>query len=322
MLKRWSIGLGLAVSAVVGLSYATTYAPVLRTCPIGGEKFEGYEMMSNSYFGERPDGKPYSPTPVRPIPECPKNGFVIFDKALTPAELARLTPLIETAEYRALREAETQYYRAWWLLSRSGRNDAYLEAEFLLTASWESDEEPDRKVRYQTAFVAAASSLVRDSNNSENWFWLNLRAANALRELGRFNEAAARLDSLDREEILPRDKAPLAGARFWIDGLRGLVQKRNRASEPLALMPPRMVARQCLDGVVDPAERALCDDAEIAQAMREVSEARAASSAAAAEASEAATDAAAAASEAATDAAAAASEAAKEAQRAARRRRR
>lgn len=311
MRKSWFVGLGLAVTAVVGLSYATTYAPVRRTCPIGGEKFESYEMMSNSYFGSRPDGKPYSPTPVGRIPECPQNGFIIFDDELTPTELARLTPLIATAEYRALRQAETQYYRAWWLLSRSGRNDRYLEAAFLLTASWQSDDDPVRKARYQAAFVTAATGLTRDGGNTERWFSLNLRAANALRELGRFDEAAARLDSLDRQDILPREKEALAGARFWIDGLRGLVRTRNRASEPLALMPANMVAWQCLDGKADPTERARCDEPKIVEAIREAKEANAAASAAASEAAAAA-----------TDAASAASEAAEEARRAARRPRR
>jgi hypothetical protein len=263
--------LALAAAAAAGRSAsATTFHPVERTCPIGGEKFESFEMVSNSHFGARPDGKPYGPTPIVPLVECRDNGFLFFDEAISESELALLAPIVAGAEYQTMRHTETDHYRAWWLLIHSGRNDPVLVASLLLTASWEADEAPERKARYQGIFAGAAAAIERSPENAGEWFWLNLRGANALRELGRYDAAGERLDMIDQPGVLPPNAEERAGARSLIDGLRALIRERNSVSEPLRLVPLDVAARLCLDDLAAPSEKARCGEPDIRAAMARI----------------------------------------------------
>ena len=125
---------------------ATTFAPKDFVCPVGGEAFTADMVASNSTFGARPDGKPYSPLPVVPRAECPGNGFVLFRLDFTPDEIAILSKVVTSPEYEAMRASETQYYRAWVLMDAID-DDAIAQALNLLIASWESDDDPARKTR-------------------------------------------------------------------------------------------------------------------------------------------------------------------------------
>lgn len=309
---KGAIGLGLVLLACSVTTRATTYAPVKITCPIGGEKFDSLAMMSNTTFGQRPDGRPYSPTPIPPIDECPGNGFVIFDDQLTKADKVALAPIVASPEYQALRASETPHYRAWWLMSRISR-DPYALASSLIVASWGSDGDAARKSRYQSAFVDAAMALNRDDAHAGDWFWLRLRAANALRELGRFDAAAALIESLDQPALLPTDTDQRAGAAELIAGLRALVADRNTSAEPANLIPPRMAIERCKEPSLSPAETSACSGDAVRAEREEMEKWRRESGLdendAAAVASTAASDAAAAALE----AAAYASEAARQA---------
>lgn len=312
MRVRTAIGLGLLLLACAATSRATTYVPVKLTCPIGGEKFDGYAMASNTYMGQRPDGRPYSPSPIPPIKECPGNGFVIFDDKLAKADKAVLAPIVASAEYQAMRATETRHYRAWWLKSRIGR-DPFALASSLMVAGWESDDDPSRKARYQSAFAEAAMALSRDDANADDWFWLRLRAANALRELGRFDAAAALIDALEQPGLLPTEADQRAGAVRLIAGLRALITDRNTAAEPTNLIPPRMAIERCKERGLSPAEASACSGDAVNAEREEMEKWRRESElddgSAAASASAAASDAAAAALE----AAAYASEAARQA---------
>ena len=120
---------------------ATTFAPKDFVCPVGGEAFTADMVASNSTFGARPDGKPYSPLPVVPRAECPGNGFVLFRPDFTPEEIAILSKVVASPEYQAMRASETQYYRTWVLMDAID-DDAIAQALNLLIASWESDDDP------------------------------------------------------------------------------------------------------------------------------------------------------------------------------------
>jgi hypothetical protein len=291
---RWrglAVGACLAI-ATVPRAEATTYASQQFTCPIGGEKFEANVVASNSTFGQRPDGKPYSPLPVYPLVECPGNGLILFEETFAPDDLAKLTPAIASDEFKAMRSSETQYYRAWWLMQQVGR-DRYALARVLLQASWESDDDPARKTRYQNAFVEAVQKLDRQKDKNE-WFWLNLRAANALREIGRFDEASAALTSLDTEQNLPDDADERAGARSLIDGLRLLIADQNRAAEPANLIPQVQATFRCTEPGLTAVELRICGTPEMKAAIEEVQrnleEARTAAREAAAAAADAAAE--------------------------------
>jgi hypothetical protein len=167
-------------------------------CPIGGGSFQFQPVAPPVVAGERPDGRPVGggKFPLA-LPECPDNGLVLY-KEYDPGEVARLEPLVRSEAYQALRKDGTQYYRAYWLMREMGVGpELYLWA--LLQASWEADGRPELRKRYLEELVAA-SAKVPPKPSDLTWIGMEGRSINALRELGRFDEALARLD-----------KVPLAG---------------------------------------------------------------------------------------------------------------
>jgi hypothetical protein len=111
------------------------------TCPVGGETFSAWQPAMFSTYGERPDGKPYSYLPFPfPLPECPSNKLVVFDKVST-QDAENLARLIGTADYKRLIGSETTYYRAYWLAGKLGRPEV-LRLGLLLSAIWQVTPDP------------------------------------------------------------------------------------------------------------------------------------------------------------------------------------
>jgi hypothetical protein len=246
--------LALLASAPAG---AATPVTETMTCPIGGASFEFATTASFSTFGERPDGKPYgSWTFPSPLPECPNNGLVLY-KDYDSEEVAKLEPLVASEAYQALRAGDTQYYRAYWLMREMGLGpERYLWA--LLQASWEADSKPELRARYQ-AELAAESAKVEPRPSDLAWLGMEGRAINALRELGRFDEALARLDKvptlgLDIELPVEADDAPVAGEararrgwRTYFAGLRAAIERKDGSAEPFDMIPRRLALGRCID---------------------------------------------------------------------------
>jgi len=257
-------GLVLALMGPAPAS-ATTMFPKQFTCPIGGEVFEDFVIGSYSSFGQRPDGRAYGTLPVVPLVECPGNGFLLFEDAFTPEEIAHLTPLVGSAEHQAMRQGETPHYRAWWLMRALAREPEQL-ASALLVASWESDDDLGRKARYQHAFIEATGGIAPES---DGWFFYQLRAANALRELGQHDEAGALLARIAASDAWPVDEDERDGARYLLDGLRLLVADRNPHPEPTNLIPPMIAAERCMDetSALSPAERVACSEPDHVEAI-------------------------------------------------------
>lgn len=249
---------------------------VPTTCPIGGEKFEYGSTASYSIFGYRADGKPFGSWdfPLE-LPVCPKNGLVVFDE-FNPAELKLLAGLIANPDYRAL-SGETSYYRAWWLMKRLAR-PADVTAWMLVQASWQSDGDPARKARYQAAYVDEIRALPRDGD-AVSWLLLQGRAANALRELGRFDEAAEMLERLPLDLLKGDVPVELTGEGQqkaieqaerkrdflgYFDTLKSLIAERNSASEPVRMMGKRDAARACANATgLSEADKAYCATPEM-----------------------------------------------------------
>src|SRR6266480_7738470 len=103
-------------------TYATTLVNVERTCPVGGEKYQSFEIGSTSQFGVRLDLRPIGPHV--PWVECP-NGLVLFkgEEKFTKDEIAKLTPVVASAEYQRMREEHSAAYRAVYLLRSLGESD-------------------------------------------------------------------------------------------------------------------------------------------------------------------------------------------------------
>ena len=249
---RGAIPAALAASLLAPAS-ALAGTPVTEkmTCPIGGKAFEFETTASYSTWGTRADGKPFgSWTFPLAIPECPDNGLVLY-KDYTPEEVAKLEPLVASEAYQALRREDTPYYRAYWLMKEMGLGpERYLWA--LLQASWEADDRPALRARYLAELADASAAVPADPANL-NWIGMEGRAVNALRELGRFDEALARLDKVKIDPPTPLDMDQEEGksrAR-WIDYFAKqqlLIARRDKSSEPFELLPRREALSRCGEG--------------------------------------------------------------------------
>ncbi|HEX8261915.1 MAG TPA: hypothetical protein VF547_03465 [Allosphingosinicella sp.] len=251
---------GLALAAVPALAGKPVTRPM--TCPIGGGTFQFTTSASYSTYGERPDGKPYgSWTFPLALPECPDNGLVLY-KEYTPEEVARLEPLVGSEAYQALRKEDTPYYRAYWLMKAMGvEPERYLLA--LLQAGWEAEGRPELRKRY-LAELAEASAAVPARPADINWIGMEGRAINALRELGRFDEASARLAKVPLAGLDAAGDTPEAKSRRgWLNfftALKPAIERRDSAIEPLDMLPRSVAFGRCIDraGTLGEADKAFC----------------------------------------------------------------
>lgn len=273
----WLAAVGLpALPAAAGMPFEQTVK-----CPVGGKSFTHISTASYSIWGYRPDGKPYGSWqfPLQ-LPKCPDNGLVIFAE-FTKEEIKRLEALIESAEYRALRDSETNYFLAGWLMKGLGRDPADV-AWMTVQASWEADGRPELKKRYQSLYVDRIKALAR-SGDGVDWLLLQARAVNGLRELGRFDEAEALLSSLDLKPLdvaVPKEKTGAASPsglgrtilnheeieearrkRAFLSHFKRLgeaIDARNAESEPLRMVPMQDAAERCRGDSLSPDDKAYC----------------------------------------------------------------
>ncbi len=247
------------LTAMAGGTAAQAGMPYPRkmTCAVGGENFTHVGTASYSIYGDRPDGKPYGSWkfPIA-LPVCPGNGLVMY-REFTKDEIARLKPLIESAEYRAMIPRDTPYFRAAWL-ERALKPDSDSIPWITLSASWEADGDPALKAAYQRAFADLAVATKPAPENLE-WLFLQMRAANALRELGEFDKALALIRAVPRDglavEVPDRtndnyEAVQDAESRVWLaeflPRLEAVILRRDSSSEPLDLIPLRMAIGECL----------------------------------------------------------------------------
>lgn len=186
---------------------ALAYLPSAQyfRCPVGGEQFaftnpERPELWLPYFVGSRPDGKPNGyPGDVDRPPVCPANGLVLY-REFTASEIDRLGAYLQSAEFRTLRQRDNSNYVAY-------RTELFLDPSaatspqtlyLLFKATWRSQQDIQRKRRYQDEFIAEASRL---DARSRDPLVLSLvaRMANALRERGRFTEAKNVIHQIPRQ---------------------------------------------------------------------------------------------------------------------------
>lgn len=245
---------------------------VAMTCPIGGEPFEYIRAIVPPPTDQRPDGKPYGAIRTPPaIPECPDNGLVLY-KDYSPAEVEKLIPVVASPEYQALRSQGTSYYRAYRLMRVLGESpDDYLWT--LMQASWEADNRPELRALYLTELVEASAEVPPRPEDVE-WIGMEARSANALRELGRFEEAKARLAKLPLASLdvpLPAagavseaKMADIRSRRGWLGYVKRLavvIERQDKSLEPIDMIPRTIAIGLCIDkeGSLDEQQRAFCD---------------------------------------------------------------
>lgn len=241
----WIVCLVLTAPSAAPLR-ASTYFPTEKVCPVGGEKFKFMALGSISTFGRFPDGMPIG-SGVFPVafPECPGNGLAMY-RDFDSAEVKRLGAIVDTPNYQALRGTETPYYRAFRLATALG--DEQRRSWLLLAATWEAKRAgttDPRAIRYAKEFIALAAAAPVDARSLDS-IALRLRAANALREFGRFDEAERLRAAIVVAPDADTDKDEVAGWTKMVAALAAPIARRDAARMPIDLAGDREAARRCL----------------------------------------------------------------------------
>ncbi|CAL4867298.1 hypothetical protein MMA231_01550 [Asticcacaulis sp. MM231] len=244
----------LAALSCVGTVGATTFFPAEMKCPVGGKTFKYQAIGSNSYWGSRPDGRPYSPMPVTPMPECPDNYLVVY-REFTPEEIGNLKTLLQSPGYLALMDRPQVYRAAWLEKSLKPQSESY--PWMVLQAAWTESNGSPARAGYLREFAQIAATTPVKIEKMDS-IVLQMRAANAWRELGDFDTAASTLDALPLDALakgLPDDPELIkklneeAGTRWnmldYIKRLRVVISRKDSSAEPLDMIPPREAASQC-----------------------------------------------------------------------------
>lgn len=227
-------------------AFATTFFSYDETCPVGGERFPAMSYGSYSTWGARLDGRPYGSSmfPLE-VPICPSNGFVLYKQSseFTPEQIAMLTPYVD-GDYRAI-ASETSHYRAAQLARVAGEPVA-TQAWLMLQAAWQTDGDAARSERYQQEFLTLADAALREgSATNTEWWMMQFRAANAERQLSRFDAALARLAALPMDSLASAGNDGQVDANFaenyrsGLTLLRGIIEARDASMEPEAARPRR-----------------------------------------------------------------------------------
>lgn len=201
-------------------------------CPVGGETFRQNVEMIYFPLESLPNGSnPGGQMSDIMVPICPGNGLVLVPKhdgdedepeafaPYTADELTKLPALIASADYKALSD-EANFYKLYWLSGKLGR-PGLQRYHLLQHISW-IGKTPEQHRRYLEFFVSEAGALIDSPDfDPARRFRARYYVANALRELGRFEEAKAWLEALqsdwDKELAVIRSKLPPEDPNFESD---------------------------------------------------------------------------------------------------------
>ncbi|MFZ9394458.1 MAG: hypothetical protein ACO25F_00165 [Erythrobacter sp.] len=228
-------------------------------CPLGGKTFRqdvGYFALPLVIM---PDGSWLGDTEIGvQVPVCPDNGLVILPdlddaggdeadgsqrlayRTYTAAELAALPALVADPQYRALK-ADGPYAQAWWIADQLGHSPASRFA--LLQRSTWATRDPALRKRLVARFVEHGAALIaRFPETDRRKSYSQLLIVNALRELGRFDEALARLDAFDLE-LTAND--PIGPDYDYAAKLRLAITQHDDGRFAVETLPDRMVGVIC-----------------------------------------------------------------------------
>lgn len=227
--------LSLMAAGAAGPAQALTYSDKMVICPLDGRPFMARVVNSYTQFGVRLDLKPYgaldAPTP---LPVCPGNGFVMFKRKFTPAQIATIKKIVFTDAYRKARAKNTNYYMAGYIRERMGAGGDVL-GHYYLRASWEAENgklTADQR-RYMALALAKFDGFLGTSPKKDRkWWTAQLLAANIERKLGRFAGARVRLERLPVQTLAA--SSPLRAVHRQIADWTG---KRN--TDPQNFVPAK-----------------------------------------------------------------------------------
>lgn len=220
--KLCTLFLLLATSAFAS---AHTTQEMAFTCPIGGEKFTQTMDTSGTSIGMMTDMRPVGQIAApSALPQCPKNKFVMFKKQFSPAELAKFTRVVNSAEYQRI-AAQSPSYFAWGrMMELAGENtDAQQMMNIFLKASWQSESQES----FSKTLEYADKVLVNKAINSKDAINAQFLRGEMLRKLGRFDEAKRVFTALQKNPAVKQDKLFSQLATLQLS----LVAKKSMVSE-------------------------------------------------------------------------------------------
>ncbi len=259
------------------------------TCPLGGERFTQEVGYPSFPLITLPDGSWLGdPAMDVQIPVCPGNGLVILPDyaamgeqdamaygAYDAAELARLPALIADPAYRAL-AADNRHAQAWWLATQLGR-PASLRFHLLQRSTW-ATVDPDLRRRRVAAFAADAPALIAAMDEPAAAKQAALfHVVNALRELGRFDEALAWLDTIEADGPVAGLTVPddLLDAAARGEPMRAVIAARDDDRYPVELLDRRLANDKCSGALQYPPYDQRTPKTEAACARRQATQAAA-----------------------------------------------
>ncbi|MFM2409562.1 MAG: hypothetical protein RL481_390, partial [Pseudomonadota bacterium] len=234
------------------------------TCPIGGKVFEQEVGYSAFPLITLPDGSWLGDTEIGvQIPVCPDNGLVLIPDLLksaeedddrmayaeySPSERERLPALIADPAYIALKE-DGRYAQAWWLATQLGRpaEDRF----FMLQRSTWATRDPAKRKRLVKRLAEEGPAIVASlrGQGSIKSFYL-IYVVNALREIGRFDDALTMLDQLEAKgDPIPGQPDPdsIYGAGDAVGPMRMAIEQKDDGRFPAELLHAKMVNDICDD---------------------------------------------------------------------------
>lgn len=188
-------------------------------CPLTGTRFEQVVTHPHYPIESFPDGSHLGDEWIdTQIPECPDNGVPILPDYSAPAddgsgrlayssysaeEIARLPALIASDDWAALLD-DTRHLRSYWLAKQLDRPPAD-RFNLLLHSPWGAENDAQRTKALESMVADMPGVLDALDVPPEYRVFGRYYVVDALRQLGRFDEAAALLDTLD---ALPVDAEP------------------------------------------------------------------------------------------------------------------
>jgi len=209
MMRAGLVAIGLA--AAIGINSAPVTAHTMRmvdyVCPIDGEKFSAATTMSYTVFGQRLDGRPIGALPVPTMhPVCPTSGFMMYKAEFSAEEIGLARRLVESDEYRRLKQTETPHFLAAVMAERVGE-PVEMVAYMYQEAAWGVEGEGARHDRYLRAAIgkiqAFLDSLPADDKRR---IYARVRIVELLRQVGDFAAAEDALAALSGNALaqMPR----------------------------------------------------------------------------------------------------------------------
>lgn len=231
------------------------------TCPIGGERFRQAVTHPHMALASFPDGSHMGDEWVdQQIPECPDNRLPILpDYAAsekgsgllayheyTAEELAALPALLASAEWQALL-GQTRTLRAYWLAKQIGR-PAFDRFELLLHASWGAEDDAQRRTALEWQVADLPTLIDELGSDDERSAFARYHVVNALRELGRFEEALALLEAIESETPgvrMATDPDAMFASPAFAGPMRAVIAARDDDRYAIGLLNDDMASRIC-----------------------------------------------------------------------------